>query len=155
MTFSPARCACAALLGLAASAPCLADSLVSSASSAGSASVGSLSDSLHGSSNSSSRDDKNVSEGDYRIVEVALLGERAGMRRLKLQPVAPQGEAGEIALDVLQKALGEPALAPGDVVAARHRAYGLEFARGEPREAFFLVLADDWLRELEPHAVTR
>ena len=146
----PTRLACLALLSLAALAPCRAEGLASSASSAGSASVGSLSDSIHGSSNSSSRDDRQVSAGDYRVVEVGAAAERPGLLRLKLQGTAPQaGDA--FYLDLPAQALAPRGLAAGDVVRARQRPYGLEFARADSGEAFFLVLADDWRRELDPH----
>jgi hypothetical protein len=42
----------------------------------------------------------------------------------------------------------------GAVVTVKERAYGFEFARQATQEAFFLVLADDWLRELQTKVVT-
>ena len=76
MTFAYTRLACAIALGIATVMPASADSLASSASSAASESIGSLSDSLRGSSNSS--DKKKVAEGDYRIIEVAAIAEKPG-----------------------------------------------------------------------------
>ncbi|MBA2723925.1 MAG: hypothetical protein H0W48_02120 [Methylibium sp.] len=151
MPFTPAHLACIAALCLATATPAQADSFASSASSAGSASSGSVSDSIEGSSDSSS-DDKEVAEGDYRIIEVTELAERPGMMRLKLQ--AADDAAREFFLSLPQQTLAQRGLAQGHVVSARHRPYGLEFARADTREAFFLVLADDWHRELESHAVT-
>ena len=153
MTFTSIRLACISFACIATAAPCLADSLASSASSAGSASSGSISDSIDRSSDSSKRD-KQVAEGDYRIVEVAAVADRPGMLRLKMQPTAPHGEAGGFSLDLPQPTFDQQGLAPGAIVSARHRAYGLEFARADTHEPFFLVLADDWQRELESHAVT-
>lgn len=153
MTFTPTRLACLALLSLAAATPCLAESFASSASSAGSASVGSLSDSVQGSSKSSSGDTK-VADGDYRVVEVAEMAERPGMLRLKLQATARDGDAGELWLTLPRQALATRPLVAGEVVSARQRPYGVEFARGEPHEAFFLVLAADWPRELAPSPVS-
>lgn len=152
MTFTPTRLACMGLLAIATTTPCLADSLASSASSAGSASSGSLSESINGSSKSSSGETK-VAAGDYRVVAVAELADRPGMLRLKLQATAQPGEAGELWLTLPRQALAQRALAAGDVVSARQRPYGVEFARADTREAFFLVLADDWHRELDPHPV--
>jgi len=152
MTLTPMRLACITLLCTATTAPCMADSFASSASSASSASVGSLSDSVKGSSTSSSGETK-VSDGDYRVIEVAEAADRPGMLQLKLQPTR-QGEEGEVWLSLPRQALARRGIAPGDIVSARHRPYGLEFARADTREAFFLVLADDWHRELDPHAVT-
>ena len=153
MTFTSIRLACLSCLCIATAAPCLADSLASSASSAGSASSASISDSIDRSSDSSKRD-KQVAEGDYRIVEVAAVADRPGTLRLKMQPTAPQGGAGEFTLDLPQPTFDRQGLAPGAIVSARRRAYGLEFARADTHEPFFLVLADAWQRELESHAVT-
>ncbi|MBQ1762126.1 MAG: hypothetical protein IIZ92_04400 [Aquincola sp.] len=148
MTLTPLRAAaalavCGALLPLAAQA----DSAVSSASSAGSASSGSVSDSLRGSSRSSNRDDK-VADGNYRVIDVATAPDRPGMLRLTLQ-----AEGAEFQLDLPQRTGERSRLQAGDTVQARHRAYGIEFARADNREPFFLVLADDWHRELASRPV--
>lgn len=156
MTILPTRLACAALLSLAATAPCLAESFVSSASSAGSASIASVSDSVEGSSDSSRREDR-VAEGDYRVIEVAEVEEpagRAGLLRITLQAAAQEGPAGVLRLRLPRLALAPRGLAAGDVVSARRRPYGVVFARADSREAFFLVLADDWHREIDPRPVT-
>lgn len=126
-----------------------ADSIASSASSAGSASLGSLSDSLQGSSNSS-RGNNRVAEGDYRVIEVAVAAGRPGLVRIKMQ--AQQGQD-ELVLDVPDKALAQRGLGAGDVVSARLRPYGVEFAHADTRQAFFLALDDEWKRELDSHPV--
>ena len=146
-----------ALFAVALVTPSLADSGASSASSAGSASVGSLSNSITASSNSSSPADK-VAEGDYRVVEIAALTERPGMLRLRLHATAGATESVPMWLTLPEKALAARALRSGDIVSARHRPYGIEFAHaeqaGQPRTAFFLVLADDWFGELAPRALS-
>ncbi len=152
MPFTPIRLACITLLCLATTST-WADSFASSASSAGSASSGSVSDSIHGSSGSSTGD-KPVAEGDYRIVAVADMADRPGKLRLTMHATAPQGEATEFYLDLPRQTLAQQGLAAGDVVSARHRPYGLEFARADTQTAFFLVLADDWHRELDSNPVT-
>lgn len=152
MKFTTTRLACIALLSITPAAACLAESLASSAVSAGSASVGSLSDSVAGSSRSSTGENR-VAEGDYRVVEVAALAGRPGMLQLELQATARPGEAGALRLTLPQQALAQRPLAAGDLVRARLRPYGVEFARADTREAFFLLLADDWRRELDPHPV--
>jgi hypothetical protein len=150
MTFFASPLACALLVCIVVALPCRAESFASSASSASSASVGSLSDSIRDSSNSST--DK-VAEGDYRIMDVAA-AERPDTLRLKMQHAARAGvEDAVIHLDVPRQALGDRAPAPGDVVGVRQRPYGYEFAWADTREAFFLVLAADWRRELEPRPV--
>jgi len=150
------RLAAIAVAGVALSMPTWADSVASSASSAGSASVGSLSDSIGGSSRSSSPDNR-TAEGDYRVIEVAEVATQPGVLRLQLQALQPREGDGPIWLTLPQQALAPKALVPGDIVSARQRPYGIEFARGAQaapdREAFFLVLADDWLGELAPRAV--
>jgi hypothetical protein len=138
----------------ATAVPAGAESFASSASSAGSASSGSVSDSLTNSSKSSSRDTK-TADGEYRVIDVAELADRPGMLRLKLQHVEQAGEAGELLLTLPRQALEPRGVAAGDVVSARNRAYGIEFARTAQgtREAFFLVLNDDWHRELAAHVL--
>ena len=147
MKSSAYQLACALLVGIVVAAPCRGDSFASSASSAGSASVGSLSDSVRDSSHSSTH---KVAEGDYRIVDIAA-AERPDTLRLKMQPVAQErDDAAVIYLDVPRPALGDRAAAAGDVVAVRQRPYGYEFAWADTRVAFFLVLSADWRRDLDP-----
>jgi len=145
------RATCLSLLLAGAVLPCLADSLASSASSAGSASSGSVSDSIKGSSGSSNRD-KQVTEGQYRVIEVAEVPGRPAMTRLKLR-ATELGTAREFFLELPRQALGKRPLGHGDLVQALERPYGFEFARDDTREAFFLVLSDDWHRELGSHVV--
>lgn len=141
------RLAGLALLGAALSMPALADSLTSSASSAGSASSGSVSDSITGSSRSSSPNQ--VAEGNYRVIEVAEVAGRPAFVRLQLQ--AHEGD-GPLWLTLPRQALAQQPVAAGDIVSARQRPYGIEFARGAldapERQAFFLALADDWVGEI-------
>jgi hypothetical protein len=149
--------------GLALSALCLAlpghaESFASSASSAGSASSGSVSDSIKGSSNSSTSDNK-VAEGPYRVMQVAEVATGADTpgRRPMLQFTLRATDTGpirEFILELPRQALADRPLNTGDLVQARQRPYGFEFARGETQQAFFLVLTDDWQRELDSHAVT-
>ncbi|AGU47805.1 hypothetical protein VAPA_1c06750 [Variovorax paradoxus B4] len=110
------------------------------ASSAGSASSNSASTSLRGSSESSFDGDK-VVEGDYRITEIAQAGDREGFTRVTMQGDDAQQR---IVLELPQTTFAKEGLGPGDLVHARQRAYGTAFARGDTREAFYLVLADDW-----------
>jgi hypothetical protein len=151
------RLAGPALLCAAVASPCWAESFASSASSAGSASLGSISDSIGNSSRSSTRN-TNTADGDYRVIDVAELGDRPGMLQLTLQATAVQdGEPREFVLKLPRQALEPRGIAAGDVINVRNRDYGLEFARSNAanaREAFFLVLNDDWHRELDPHAVS-
>lgn len=150
MTLLASRFACALLVAVVASVPCLADSFASSASSAGSASIGSLSDSLKNSSHSSTR---TIAEGDYRIVDVAA-AERPGTLRLKMEHVAHAGDDDAVVyLDVQRSALGDRPAARGDIVAVRQRLYGYQFAWADTRAPFFLVLTDEWQREMEPRVV--
>lgn len=143
------------VLALAAvlATPARAESFASSASSAGSASSGSVSDSLRGSSDSSSAP-RQVADGDYRVIQVADVAGRPGLLRVTLRAIAADAE---FALELPAQALAARGLAAGDRVQARNRPYGIEFAHAaqapRAREAFFLVLADDWQREIAPRAV--
>ena len=142
------------MLLCAAAAPCIAaSSAASSASTSLQASSGGISTSIEKSSDSSSKD-KKVAEGDYRIIDIAAVAERPGTLRLKLRLLAAApGADGEFFLLLPTAVADEARLAEGTVVTARHRPYGLEFAQGEPRQAFFLALSDDWIRELQTTAV--
>ena len=137
----------AAALGLAMQAH--ADS-TSSASSAGSASSGSVSDSLQGSSNSSNGD-KRRADGNYQIIDIDHTPGRAGSTRIALQAGDPQQR---IVLDLPETVFARQGLARGDFVHAQNRSYGIEFARADTREAFFLVLEDTVYKELAARKVT-
>jgi hypothetical protein len=140
--------ALALLLGVA-TVPALAASSASSASSEGSsASVGSVSGSFEASSNSSSKGGK-TAQGDYRIVDMAALPERPGMQRVALQSVADEGPQGTFVLYLPQATTERAQLGAGQVITARPRAFGVEFALREAPAPFFLVLDDERLRELD------
>ena len=139
------------LVGGLAAAPALAASSASSAASEGaSTSVGSSSTSVEKSSKSSSKDDK-VAAGDYRIVEIAEAAAQPGKLRLTLR--ALEG-ADEFFLVVSQEAAQQGRLSPGGVVTARTRDYGTEFSVADTKQAFFLVLHDEWRQELRTRPVT-
>ena len=141
--------ACAVMAGPAL-AESLAGSSASSASAGSSASIGSVSDSFKGSSGSSNQRTA-VAEGDYRVAAVAAVADHPGQMRLTLQPLAADAQV--VLLDLPQQALDRNSVGVGQVVAVQARPYGLEFARGDTRQAFFLVLDDDWHRDLRSHAV--
>jgi hypothetical protein len=141
----------ASLLGALVAGPALAGTSASSASSEGSsASVGSLSTSLETSSNSSSKGDK-VAAGDYRIVAMAEAAHQPGKLALTLKAVAGHDQ---FVLYVPHAAAEQGRLAPGGVITATPRDYGLEFASAQTRQAFFLALDDAWHQELRTRAVT-
>jgi len=150
--FAP-RTAAAMLLLAASSLPALAaSSAASSASDSLSTSVGSVSNSFGASSESSDRPAR-TADGDYRVTEVAAAdGAQPGMLRLTLAPAAGEGEA--FALVLPQKAAEAGGVAVGQVVKAQNRPYGVEFAHAGTKQPFFLVLEDDWYRELASNPVT-
>ncbi len=148
-----ARLTALALLLGACAWPAVAASSTSSASSdSASTSVGSSSTSIQNSSESSTADNK-VADGDYRVIEVAEAPARAGTVRLKLHAVAEEAQQGEFFLYMPQEAYDQSRLGQGSVVTARARAYGLEFANAKATKPFFLVLADEWFRELQTKIV--
>jgi hypothetical protein len=147
-----------ALLIASAALPVLAASSASSASSDSvSTSVGSVSTSFEKSSDSSSKG-KDVAAGDYKVIEMAAAPNRPGMARMKLQAVAKTGAEGEFFLYLPQEAADQSRLQPGSVITANARPYGLEFAHASTatttRKPFFLVLADEWFRELQTKVVS-
>jgi hypothetical protein len=113
-------------------------------------SVGSLSDSVTRSSNGSSQGGR-VAGGQYKLLEVASAPDRPEFVLLKMQAL-PATEAaiatGELVLALPKAAFEKSGLLAGDVIAAREKAYGVEFANGKTQRAFFLVLNDDTYREL-------
>jgi hypothetical protein len=129
----------------------------SSASSAASDSIGlssnGVSGSLRTSSNSSSKTD--VAQGEYRVVQVAA-AETPGMVALTLQLASASGPATDdnaFLLLLPQATHDRSGVGLGTLVQATHRAYGLEFARTDTREAFFLVLQERWMQELQTRPV--
>jgi hypothetical protein len=138
----------AGALGLALQAQ--AESFASSASSAGSASSGSVSDSLAGSSNSSHGDRKRVADGEYRIIQIAATPDRAGRTRVTMQADDAQQR---VVLDLPHSTFDKQGLVAGDAMYARNRVYGIEFGRGDTRQPFYLVLADEWYGELASRPV--
>lgn len=131
-----------------------ASSAGSSASSAGSASLRGSSDSISSSSNSS-RNDRAVLEGEYRVTRVDKPEGRPDMLRVTMAPLAQGGAVEAFRLDLPQRALGVRPLRVGDTVEARHRPYGIQFARADTREPFFLVVQDDWQQDLQTRVLTR
>jgi len=126
-----------------------AESFASSASSAGSASSGSISDSLSDSSNSST-DGNKVATGDYRIVDIAQTPDRTAFMRVTMRT---EDLTQHIVLDLPAEVLNKQALGAGDFIHAQRRAYGFEFSRRDTKEAFYLVLADNWHGELATRRV--
>lgn len=153
MTASAPRLAAgAAALALwlaAAALPVAAASSTSSAASQGSsASVGSLSTSLEGSSNASSPDGR-VADGDYTVIEVADSGTRPGLLRVTMQAAGTT-----LHLHLPPAVVRDGGVAVGQSVSARQRPFGVEFAAGQPRQAFFLALHEHWMPELQTRAVS-
>jgi len=131
-----------------AAAAAQADSFVSSAAGAGSASIGSVSDSFKASSGSSSHGGDRRAEGRYRVTDVAQA--EAGKLRLTL---AREGTE-PVELTLPQAALAARAVRVGDEVQATPQPYGVAFAHADTGQAFFLVLEDAWAREMAARVVT-
>lgn len=153
-------------------APVGAASASSTAASAGSTTVGSVSDSIQGSSNTSSK--TTVAAGDYRVVNVAAAPDKPGVTRVALVPAQTatpgvNSEALAFTLDVPTAALGARPLLQHDTVSVAHRPYGLAFARtlavtdsraagdgpGAAKETFFLVVANEWRGDFESKPIGR
>ena len=133
--------------------PAWAASSASSASSDSvSTSVGSISGSFEKWSESSSGDRKTAA-GDYQVMDVAEAPNRPGMVRMRLQAVKEPGAAGEFFLTMPREAASDAKVGMGQVVTARLRPYGYEFAKAGTQQPFFLVLADHWFRELQTKPV--
>ena len=135
-----------ALLACAAPLTCLAESSVTSVvSDSVSRSVGSISDSITGSSHASSPDNRQA-KGDYKVIDIAGVVDKPGFVELHLQPVAA---GDEIYLRVPRAAAEQGHVVGGAIVTAMQRPYGIEFTADQPRAAFFLALADDYVRDMK------
>lgn len=144
--------ALALVLG-AVSLPSLAASTAaSSASNVASSTASSASDSL-GKSSTSSSPGHDVADGDYRVIDMADAADRPGVVRLTLQGVAAAGKT-EFELFLPKATLVQAQLDTGALVRTRQRPYGIEFAHPDAREPFFLVMRDEWYRELASNPVT-
>jgi len=156
MTHAQPFLAALVLVACASAMPALAASTASSASSDSSTtSVGSVSTSFGTSSDSSSKT-VTAANGDYKIIDLAAPADRPGTVRVKLQAMAERSADGEFYLYLPQAVAEQARLAQDGIVTARPRPYGTEFAYGagdEAKQAFFLVLADDWYRELQTKPV--
>ena len=128
-----------------------ASSAASSASDSASDSVGASSKSITQSSDSSSGDRK-VAAGEYKVIEMAEVEGHPGMVKLRLQAAAD--EKTEFFLTLPRQAALNGHVAEGGVVRANERPYCIEFAALADNKAFFLVVDDDWHKELQSHAVT-
>ena len=138
-----------ALLACAAPLTSLAESSVTSVvSDSLSRSSGSISDSITGSSHSSSPDNKQA-QGDYKVIDVADVADKPGMVELHLQAVAAHAAVAEMYLRLPRAAADQGHVAKDAVVTALQRPYGIEFAANQPRAAFFLALADDVARDMK------
>lgn len=128
----------------------------SSASSAGSEFLGSSSTSIEKSSDSSSASAKNiVAQGQYKVIDMADIAQRPNMVRVRLQALAP-AQTREFFLTLPRQAAERGQLAAGEIVEVEQRPYGLAFATVNTSgnsNPFFLVLDDDWHRELKSRPV--
>ena len=143
----------ALLLGFAAlsvKADSLAASSAAGGSSASSASSASSDKSSDKSSDSSSKNTKTAA-GPYRIADVAVVPQRPGTLRLRLQALAGAVHEDDVVLYLPQQAFERSRLTVGQTVTANQRPYGTEFAIADT--AFFLVLKDDWFGELAANPV--
>jgi len=153
MTHLASRLAALTLLVSLTGPALAASSAASSASDSVTTSVGSISGSFERSSASSSNA-ATAADGDYKVIDMAAVADKPGMVRMKLQALA-ENTAGdrEFVLVLPQEAVQRGAITVGGVVTAHHRDYGYEFANREAQLPFFLVLADDWYKELQSRPV--
>ncbi len=140
------------LLALTAQ-PAVAASSTASSVSEGASSAASSGSKSSQSSSASSGNEKTASAGDYRIIDVAAVPDQSGMVRLRLQ-AAGAADSAELAFLVLpQRTFEKSGLSAGQMVTAREHVYGLEFADLKTNRAFYLVLTDEWYRELNSQSL--
>ena len=145
------RIAALALLASLLPAAHAASSAASSASDSVTTSVGSVSASFQRSSDSSTNN--KVADGEYKVIEMAAVPDEAGKVRMKLQAMAPTTGDKEFVLLLPQEAVERGHVRVGGVITARTHDYGYEFASLNDDKPFFLVLADEWFKELQSRPV--
>lgn len=151
MTTLNARIVALALMASLVPAAFAASSAASSASDSVTTSVGSISASFQRSSDSSTGN--KVADGEYKVIEMAAVPDEAGKVRMKLQAMGTTTGDKEFVLLLPQEAVERGHVRVGGVVTARTRDYGYEFASLHDDKPFFLVLADEWFKELQSRPV--
>lgn len=147
-----ARGLAAAMLAWAAAGPAQAtSSAVYSVSESLATSVGSLSTSVRKSSDSSVK--TVVGQGAYEVIHLAD-AQDDGRLPVTVRALPGQAASGELTLLLPPQAVAQGGLAVGRVLHAQERPYGLELARADTRQPFFLLLDDRTLRELDNVPVT-
>ena len=158
--------ACCAAAAAPALALDLASSTASSASSAGSASVGSVSDSLRSSSQSAAGP-RQMAAGDYRVIAMTEVPGRPDELWLTLQAQASDTSHTPAIAAMTGSAQGREQwelrlprvlaererLAAGRLLRATPQPYGVSFALSDQPRPFYLVLADEWQREIPARPV--
>jgi hypothetical protein len=139
----------ALLTGVASLPSFAASSITSLASDSLSRSSGSISDSISGSSHASSPENRQML-GQLKVIDLIDVPNRPNMVALRLQPMVETATAeDQYTLTLPREAVAAGHVAKDGIVTAMQRPYGIEYASGEPHSAFFLALADDWVRDLK------
>ena len=86
-----------------------------------------------------------VLEGDPQV-RPAAVGQ--------LRPVAATSDETDILLTLPRVAAANGHVEKDATITALQRPYGIEFASGQPHAAFFLALANDWVRDLKTAPLT-
>jgi hypothetical protein len=154
----------ALLIGISLS-PSWAESTSSfSASDSASASLGSLSDSVQGASNSSSKTTRLV-QGDYRIDDIQVVAQDLDHHtapRVRLLLTGLNAQDFQLWLTLPQETASQANLTPGHILHAQNRAYGLALSLGHTatveqtseHPAFYLLLDEPTLQDLRTRVVT-
>ena len=113
--------------------------------------VASISDSL-GKSSKSSTNAVGLTQGDYKVTDIAVAQGRDNQMKIALQ--APgEDRSKDLFLYVPASDYNHSNLAVGQTVTAMPRAYGLAFYQVAVKEPFAVVLADNWIKELHTDIV--
>lgn len=130
-----------------------AGSAASTASDSASSAASSTSDSVNASSAGSSKA-TGVAAGDYRIVDITAVAERPDVLRIRLAAVAPSSAEEPFELLIPGKTVRAAELNTGSKITVNPRPYGVELADTQTRVPFFLVLHDEWHRDLNTRVLS-
>jgi len=128
-----------------------AASISMSVSDSVSGTVASISDSL-GKSSKSSTNAVGLTQGDYKITDIAVADGRDNQMKIALQ--APGDDrTKDLYLYLPADDYARTNLNVGQIVTATPRNYGLAFYQVQTKEPFAVVLAENWIKDLHTNVV--
>lgn len=113
---------------------------------------GSISASVEGVSTLSSKGVKAVTQGDYKITDIAVATDRFDRTRIALQHTDEKNET--YYLYMTRSDFESAHLDKGQIITASKKPYGVSFKHADADEPFVIVLDDTWIKDLHSHDIS-